>query len=65
MTTKSIGFDYFICGGTTGGWLYYQAGEKKATVSIFAAWTEDFEWANHCYEQLKNYIPLNPQPIEK
>jgi len=26
---------------------------------------EDFEWANHCYIQLKNHIPLSPPTYGK
>ena len=64
MMTKSIGFYYFICGKLLGDGCITRQERRKPRFQ-FMHRTEDFGWANHCYEQLKNHIPLNPPTYRK
>ena len=64
MTTKSIGFYYFVCGKLLGDGCITKQERRKPRFQ-FMHRTEDFGWANHCYEQLKDHIPLNPPTYRK
>lgn len=59
-----MSFTNFICGKLLGdGCITKQEGRKPRLQFMHRA--EDFGWALHCYEQLKNGIPVNPPAYRK
>ena len=64
MVITSNAFHSFICGKLLGDGCITKQERRKPRFQ-FMHRTEDFGWANHCYEQLKNYIPLNPPTYRK
>lgn len=52
-------FNNFLCGKLLGdGCITKQ--ENRKTRFQFKHRVEDYGWSLHCYEELKNYIPINP-----
>ncbi|MFJ7932832.1 hypothetical protein [Sporosarcina sp. NPDC096371] len=64
MTIASGKFQNFICGKLLGnGGITKQEGRKPRFQ--FMHRVEDYGWTEHCNEQLKGKIPLNPPTYRK
>lgn len=61
---ESGGFHNYICGKLLGdGCITKQEGRKPRFQ--FMHRTEDVGWTEHCYDQLKDFIPLSPPTYRK
>ncbi|MCM3636856.1 endonuclease [Sporosarcina luteola] len=59
-----MSFNNFLCGKLLGdGCITKQ--EKRKPRFQFMHRAEDLGWSVHCYEELKNYIPINPPAYRK
>ncbi len=64
MITQSGGFHNYICGKLLGDGCITKQERRKPRFQ-FMHRTEDVGWAEHCYDQLKNFIPLSPPTYRK
>lgn len=59
MVVETGGFHNFICGKLLGDGCITKQDRRKPRFQ-FMHRIEDFGWADYCYNQLKNHIPISP-----